>query len=123
MTVERRQSGGGLAPAQQMLRNTIEVIGERRAAYGPPAEHWARTVALVNAAFGSVLNAPLTTSDWGLIMLLDKISRWQGAVKTTDGPIDMAGYAACIAEVEGYGQAPDIQQELKKFAEQCSRFC
>ncbi len=121
MTVERQSSGGELAPAQQMLQETIGVIGQRRAAYGPPAEHWARTVALVNAAFGSVLKTPLTTSDWGLIMILDKIARWQGAVKTADTPLDMAGYAACVAEVEGYGKAPDIQQALKNFAEQCSR--
>lgn len=108
-------------PAQRMLADVIDVIGQRRQTYGPPAEHWAMTVALVNAAFGSVLKAPLTISDWGLIMLLDKVARWQGPRKTADGPIDMAGYAACIAEVEGYGKQPDIQEELRKFQAQCSR--
>ena len=79
------------------------------------------TVALVNAAFGSRLKTPLTISDWGLIMLLDKVARWQGPQRTADGPIDMAGYAACLAEVEGYGRDMDVEEELRKFAAQCSR--
>ena len=110
-----------MTPAQQMLRDAIDVIGQRRKTYGPPAEHWAMTVALVNAAFGSQLKTPLTVSDWGLIMLLDKVARWQGPLKTADGPIDMAGYAACIAEVEGYGRTSDIKKELEDFVAQCSR--
>lgn len=105
-----------------MLADAIDVIGQRRTTYGPPAEHWSMTVALVNAAFGSRLSTPLTISDWGLIMLLDKVARWQGPKRTADGPIDMAGYAACIAEVEGYGKHTDIHEELRQFAAQCSRF-
>jgi hypothetical protein len=110
-----------MTPAQQMLRDAIDVIGQRRTTYGPPAEHWAMTVSLVNAAFGSVLKTPLTVSDWGLIMLLDKVARWKGPLKTADGPLDMAGYAACIAEVEGYGPARSIQKEMEDFAAQCTR--
>jgi hypothetical protein len=108
-------------PAQRMLADAISVIGQRRQTYGPPAEHWSMTVALVNAAFGSRLKTPLTISDWGLIMLLDKVARWQGPQRTADGPIDMAGYAACLAEVEGYGRDMDVEEELRKFAAQCSR--
>ena len=74
-------------PAQKMLADAIDVIGQRRQTYGPPAQHWSMTVALVNAAFGSVLKTPLTVSDWGLIMLLDKVARWKGPQKTEDGPI------------------------------------
>ena len=48
-------------------------------------------------------------------MLLDKVARWKGPQKTEDGPIDMAGYAACISEVEGYGNRPDAQEELRRF--------
>lgn len=90
-----------MTPAESMLRETISVTRERRAKYGPPAEHWKRTVGMVNAAFGSVLTRPLTVTDWGVIMQLEKIARFLGPVPTQDGPVDMAGYAACIAEVRG----------------------
>lgn len=87
-------------PAVEMLRETIEVVQQRRAKYGSPLEHWTKTVGMLNAAFGSVLKRPLTPDEWGIIMLLDKVARHMGPDKTLDGPIDMAGYAACLAEVE-----------------------
>jgi hypothetical protein len=36
-------------------------------------------------------------------MILDKIARHMGPCKTLDTPIDLAGYAACLAEVEADG--------------------
>ena len=33
-------------------------------------------------------------------MILDKLARHQGTAKTSDTPIDLAGYAACLAECE-----------------------
>jgi len=33
-------------------------------------------------------------------MILDKLARHQGTAKTADTPIDLAGYAACLAECE-----------------------
>lgn len=108
-------------PAQQMLADAIDVIGQRRQTYGPPAEHWSMTVSLVNAAFGSVLKTPLTVSDWGLIMLLDKVARWKGPLKTEDGPIDMAGYAACISEVEQASRSAssvDVRDSIEERANQ-----
>jgi hypothetical protein len=89
-----------VSPAVAMLMETIDVIKERQAKYGSPLDHWTRTVGMINAAFGSVLRRPLTVEEWGLIMMLDKVARYLGPGKTLDGPIDMAGYAACIAQVE-----------------------
>lgn len=89
-----------MTPAEAMLRETIAVIRQRRSHYGRPLDHWRRTVGMVNAAFGHRLKSPLTETEWGIIMQLDKIARYLGPDKTADGPVDMAGYAACIAEVE-----------------------
>lgn len=86
--------------AVKMLREAIDVVQQRRAKYGAPLEHWTKTVGMLNAAFGSVLRRPLTPDEWGIIMLLDKIARYMGTEPTLDGPIDIAGYAACMAEVE-----------------------
>lgn len=89
------------SPAEKMLLEVIAVIRSRRKTYGGPHRHWTKTVGMINAAFGDILKRPLTPADWGVIMQLDKVARYLGPTPTKDGPIDMAGYAACIAEVEG----------------------
>lgn len=87
-------------PAEQLLELATRTIRQRRTTYGPPGEHFAKTVAAVNAIFGHKLLAPLTIADWAQIMILDKLARHQGAAKSADTPVDLAGYAACLAEVE-----------------------
>lgn len=96
----RADSVDDMTPAEAMLREAISVIRQRRSKYGAPLDHWKRTIGMVNAAFGHLLKRPLTETDWGVIMQLDKVARFLGPEKTADGPVDMAGYAACIAEVE-----------------------
>lgn len=86
--------------AEQLLLQALDVIRDRRPKYGGPKQHFKRTVGMINAAFAEVLNRPLTEADWAVIMTLDKVARYMGPAKTTDGPIDLAGYAACLAEVE-----------------------
>ena len=80
--------------AEQMLEQSIAAVRDRHGKYGPPAEHFARTAAMVNSAFGT----KFTASDWALVMILDKVSRQLGAAATDDGGIDIAGYAACHQE-------------------------
>lgn len=89
-----------LTPAQNLLDQAGRVIAQRRATYGPPAEHFAKTVAAVNAIFAHKLREPLTVADWAQIMILDKLARHQGTSRSSDTPVDLAGYAACLAEVE-----------------------
>ena len=86
-------------PAEQLCSRTAEVIRDRRPKYGGPQKHFARTVGMVNAAFSDVLKRPLTEADWATIMILDKIARFRGPNSTIDGPVDIAGYAACLYEV------------------------
>lgn len=87
------------SPAEELLQKTISVIRDRRPKYGGPREHFKRTVGMVNAAFADVLRRPLTEADWAIIMTLDKVARYKGPGATIDGPVDIAGYAACLYEV------------------------
>lgn len=91
---------GGEPPAERLLERAVAVIRQRRQSYGPPREHFAKTVAAINAIFAHKLREPLTVADWAQIMILDKLARHQGTAKTADTPIDLAGYAACLAECE-----------------------
>ena len=85
--------------AQGLLDEAGAVIAQRRSSYGPPIEHFRRTVAAINAIFGHKLREPLTVSDWAQIMILDKLARHQEQPKR-DNQVDTAGYAACWAECE-----------------------
>jgi hypothetical protein len=87
-------------PAEELLATAAATIRQRRGTYGPPAEHFAKTVAAVNAIFSHKLREPLTVADWAQVMILDKLARHQGAARSADTPVDLAGYAACLAEVE-----------------------
>ena len=86
------------SPAEQLLEQARKTVAQRRQTYGPPTDHFRKTVGMINAAFSEVLKRPLTEGDWAIIMMIDKIARDQGPTPTDDTPIDMAGYAACLAE-------------------------
>jgi hypothetical protein len=89
-----------MTPAEMLLAVAQQTIRQRRSTYGPPGDHFAKTVAAVNAIFSAKLREPLTAGDWAQIMIIDKLARHQGSSKSHDTPIDLAGYAACLAEVE-----------------------
>lgn len=80
--------------AHSTLMAAVRAVADRHTKYGPPTEHFAKTAALVNAAFGT----SFTASDWALVMVLDKVARLRGPTPTTDGGVDIAGYAACYEE-------------------------
>lgn len=81
--------------AEQLLLDAAAAVRDRHQKYGPPNEHFARTAALVNAAFGTSFSA----SDWADVMVLDKVARSRGPGDTRDNDVDKAGYAACRHEV------------------------
>jgi hypothetical protein len=85
--------------AEQTLQGAIEAVRDRHTKYGPPVEHFGRTASLVNAAFGTTF----TPADWALVMVLDKVARLRGPTPTTDGGIDIAGYASCYEECRSRG--------------------
>ena len=100
-----RQLGEGITHeqpvtvAEQTLQGAIEAVRDRHTKYGPPVEHFSRTAALVNAAFGT----NFTPADWALVMVLDKVARLRGPTPTTDGGIDIAGYGSCYEECRSCG--------------------
>lgn len=95
------EDGIELFPAEKLLSDSLAAVRDRRASYGHPKDHFARTVGMINAAFADKLRVPLEPSDWPLIMILDKIARHTGeGRKKPDTPVDLAGYAATLAEVE-----------------------
>lgn len=107
---ERRFVGAGLLahetaaadpnPTQDALDTVTAVLRERSGNYGPPDEHFARTIGALNAIFAHKLREPFTVDDWPQIMLIDKIARNQGSAKISDTPLDAMGYSACWAVVQ-----------------------
>lgn len=93
-----QQDESGPPVAVQLLDKARAAVLNRHGIYGPPQEHFGRTVGMVNSLFSAVLRRPLTTADWARIMLLDKLARDMGPQPHPDNPVDMAGYAACLAE-------------------------
>lgn len=83
-----------ITAAEETLRHAVAAVRDRHGKYGPPTQHFARTAALVNAAFGTTF----TAADWALVMVLDKVARQLGPQATDDAAIDIAGYAACHQE-------------------------
>ena len=90
-----RPQGTQPSVAEQTLQAALDAVRDRHTKYGPPSEHFGRTAALVNAAFGTTFSA----SDWALVMVLDKVARLRGPSPTTDGGVDIAGYGGCYEEV------------------------
>lgn len=86
-------------PAEQLLGMTLREVMDRRETYGPPGEHFARTVGAINSIFAHKLRVPLTPSDWAQIMVIDKLARQQ-CRPIMDNPVDVAGYAACWWECQ-----------------------
>ena len=87
---------GEESPAERLLLDALAAVRDRRKKYGPPQDHFAITVALVNAVFGT----SFTTADWATVMQLDKIARSRGPGDCRDNNVDMAGYAACRDECQ-----------------------
>jgi hypothetical protein len=83
--------------AVQLLDTARAAVLDRHRVYGPPDEHFARTAGAINALFGSILRRPITAADWGRMMIVDKLARDLGPLPHPDNPVDMAGYAACVA--------------------------
>jgi len=97
-TLIEEDEADGPPVAVRLLEQATAAVKDRHAVYGPPTAHFARTVGMVNSLFRDVLRRPQTTSDWARIMLLDKLARDLGPRPHPDNAVDIAGYAACLAE-------------------------
>jgi hypothetical protein len=94
--------------AVRLLEQATAAVKDRHAVYGPPTAHFARTIGMVNSLFADVLRRPLTTADWARIMILDKLARDLGPRPHPDNAVDLAGYAACLAECQASAPPPPV---------------
>lgn len=78
------------------------VNGTRDVAYGQPEDNFQRIVRLMNAhlqnRFGEAANE-LNAADIAMFLIMVKAGRLGGNQSHLDSYIDIAGYAACGAEV------------------------
>jgi hypothetical protein len=87
-----------------LAKATTIVTGERDAQYGGPEDNFNRIANLWNAYLGQVdLIGP---EDVAVMMMLLKVARIAASeYKSMDSWVDIAGYAACGAEIAGGEEA------------------
>lgn len=73
------------------------VCVDRQDAYGKPEDNFA----LIASLWGTYLGKGITAKDVALMMCLLKIARSKTGLHKDDNYIDLAGYAACGAEIAG----------------------
>jgi hypothetical protein len=81
--------------ADEFLRHAAAVVRDRRSGYGDPADLFGR----VAARWSQVIGAKVTPVQVGLCLLDLKLARLLHDPEHLDSLVDVAGYAACLAEV------------------------
>ena len=81
--------------AETMLLEAARIVSERRAAYDNPAG----SMAAVAARWSVTLGIPVSASDVVLCLVDLKLARLAHDPTHADSIIDIAGYAAVLAEV------------------------
>ena len=81
----------------ECLKNAEKCIcGQRDVDHGRPEN----TFSLIAKLWGDYLDVPLDAHDIGMMMVLFKVARARCGNYIPDNYIDIAGYAACAAEVK-----------------------
>jgi hypothetical protein len=91
-------------PTETILAEATRITkGDRQRDYGHPIINHERIAALWNAYLSVRRNpaAPIDHRDAGFMMMLTKIARHANSPKR-DNLVDIAGYARCLAQMEGY---------------------
>lgn len=81
----------------KVLANADAALKERGADYGPVDESAARIADLWTTWLGKLISG----SDVMMMLLLMKVARLAESKDHTDSVVDIAGYAACYADVVG----------------------
>ena len=83
---------------RQTLEKAIKcVCGERENEYGSPEDNFKTIAKMWNAYLG--MEAGITATDVAMMMALLKIARIATGTAKEDSFVDLAGYAACGAEI------------------------
>lgn len=71
------------------------VCGKREQDYGSPEDNFTKIAEMWTAYMGH----PYTAQDVAMMMALLKVARIRTGTATADSFVDLAGYAACAAEI------------------------
>ena len=82
---------------KELLESALRATTERGVEYGKPEDNFATIARLWRAYLGVAVNA----HDVAMMMVLFKVARAKASPKHVDNLTDMAGYAACAAELGG----------------------
>lgn len=92
---------------KEVLDTAIKTVCEdRQDSYGKPEDNFAIIAGLWSGYLGDVI---LESEDVAIMMILLKIARIQTGTFKPDNYIDIAGYAACAAEIAG-GQRRSLRR-------------
>ncbi len=80
----------------EMLEEVIQIVKDRRLDYGSPVENFGRTAKL----WSTILGKEVSSRDVVLCMIALKLTRCLGDTVLKDNSRDIAGYAACLSEIE-----------------------
>ncbi len=98
--VTRPSSEGLLGKRENILEEANRLTSQdRNKDYGHPLDNFQQTVDLINIALKKKLKEPLVPEDFGLIMILAKVSRETNR-RTRDNKTDIAGYARTNEMIE-----------------------
>ena len=88
---------------EELLKKAAETVcGSREQAHGNPANTFERIARLWRRYLqNDGIEVRITETDVAIMMTLFKIARLQGNPKHEDSWVDIAGYAACGAEIAG----------------------
>ena len=80
---------------KELLERAIEATNDRGDTYGKPEDNFA-TIARLWRVY---LDTPINAHDVAMMMVLFKVARSKANPGHTDNLVDIAGYAACAAEL------------------------
>lgn len=80
---------------KELLETALKATTERGQEYGKPEDNFA-TIARLWRVY---LDTPINAHDVAMMMVLFKVARSKANPGHTDNLVDIAGYAACAAEL------------------------
>ena len=82
--------------AEELLPQAAAIVADRRRTYGDPTQLFER----VAVRWSQLLGTEVTATQVGLCLIDLKLARLANDPQHRDSLIDVAGYAACLAEVQ-----------------------